>query len=174
VGALAMGTADLWGLAVYAAAAILTAAGMIALSYVLGERHRQRATGEPYESGVAPTGSARLRLPVKYYLVAVFFVVFDLEAVFLLAWAVAGREAGWAGYGAAVLFIAVLLAALVYLWRAGALDWGARRDHRTHVACGPVSCTTGCLPTRAAPEGRKNTVCRQAVAREQGRRDVGC
>ena len=124
---LATGTADLWGLLVFALAAIATAGGMIALSYVLGERHGQRATGEPYESGVVSTGGARLRLSVKYYLVAVFFVVFDLEAVYLFTWAVAGREAGWTGYGAALLFIAVLAAALVYLWRVGALDWGRSR-----------------------------------------------
>ena len=127
---LAAGPADLWGFLVYALAAVLTAAGMIALSYVLGERHSERATGEPYESGVVSTGGARLRLSVKYYLVAVFFVVFDLEAVYLFAWAVAGREAGWTGYGAALLFIAVLVVALAYLWRVGALDWGRSRTPR--------------------------------------------
>jgi NADH-quinone oxidoreductase subunit A len=127
VDVLAAGPADLWGFLVYALAAVLTAAGMIALSYVLGERHSERATGEPYESGVVSTGGARLRLSVKYYLVAVFFVVFDLEAVYLFAWAVAGRETGWTGYGAALLFIAVLVVALAYLWRVGALDWGRSR-----------------------------------------------
>jgi NADH-quinone oxidoreductase subunit A len=113
-------------LAVFAAAAVLTAGGMIGLSYVLGQRHKDRATGEPYESGIVPTGGARLRLPVKYYLVAMLFVIFDLEAVFLFAWAVAAREAGWTGYISAAVFIGVLLAALVYLWRAGALEWGAK------------------------------------------------
>jgi NADH-quinone oxidoreductase subunit A len=131
VDVLATGTADLWGLLVFALAAVATAGGMIALSYVLGERHGQRATGEPYESGVVSTGGARLRLSVKYYLVAVFFVVFDLEAVYLFTWAVAGREAGWTGYGAALLFIGVLAAALVYLWRVGALDWGRSRTRNS-------------------------------------------
>ena len=124
---LATGTADLWGLLVYALAAVVTAAGMIALSYVLGERHSERATGEPYESGIVSTGGAHLRLSVKYYLVAVFFAVFDLEAVYLFTWAVAGRETGWTGYVAAQLFIAVLVVALAYLWRVGALDWGRSR-----------------------------------------------
>ena len=124
---LAAATADLWGFLVYALAAVVTAAGMIALSYVLGERYSERATGEPYESGVVSTGGARLRFSVKYYLVAVFFVVFDLESVYLFAWAVAGRETGWTGYGAALLFIAVLVVALAYLWRVGALDWGRGR-----------------------------------------------
>ena len=123
-------TTDLAPLAVFAAAAVFTAGGMIGLSYVLGQRHKDRATGEPYESGIVPTGEARLRLSVKYYLVAMLFVVFDLEAAFLFAWAVAAREAGWAGYVSAAVFIGVLLAALVYLWRAGALEWGAKGRER--------------------------------------------
>jgi NADH-quinone oxidoreductase subunit A len=80
----------------------------------------------PYESGILPTGSARLRIDVKYYLVAMFFVIFDLETVFLFAWAVAFRELGWAGYIEALVFIVVLVVALVYLWKVGALDWGTR------------------------------------------------
>jgi NADH-quinone oxidoreductase subunit A len=68
-------------------------------------------------------------LSAKFYLVAMFFVIFDLEAVFIFAWAIAVRETGWNGYAEAMLFITVLLATLVYLWRVGALDWrqGSRR-----------------------------------------------
>jgi NADH-quinone oxidoreductase subunit A len=113
-----------WPLLVYAAAVIFVVAAMIGISHVLGQRHSERATGDPYESGNVPTGSARLRIPVNYYLIAVFFVIFDLEAAFLFAWAVAVREVGWAGFIEATVFIAVLLVALVYLWRQGALDWG--------------------------------------------------
>jgi NADH-quinone oxidoreductase subunit A len=116
----------LWPLAAYFGAIIVLVIGMLGLSYLLGEKHRQRATGEPYESGMPPTGSARLRFDVKFYLVATFFVVFDLEAVFLFAWAVAARELGWAGYIEVAVFIGVLLAALVYLWRTGALEWGSK------------------------------------------------
>jgi NADH-quinone oxidoreductase subunit A len=115
-----------WPLAVYFATVVVIVTGMLTLSYVLGEKHRQRTTGEPYESGMPPTGSARLRFDVKFYLVATFFVVFDLEAVFLFAWAVAARELGWAGYIEVTIFIGVLLAALVYLWRIGALEWGSK------------------------------------------------
>ena len=71
-----------------------------------------------------PVGSARLRLSAQFYLVAMFFVVFDLESVFLFAWAVSFRQAGWAGYVEMAIFVAVLAVALVYLWRMGALDWG--------------------------------------------------
>jgi NADH-quinone oxidoreductase subunit A len=117
----------LWPLAVYFGLILLVAAGMLALSYFLGERHRERTTGEPYESGMPPTGSARLRVSAKFYLVAMFFVIFDLEAVFLFAWAVTFRELGWAGYAELVIFVFVLLIALIYLWRLGALDWGTER-----------------------------------------------
>jgi len=105
---------------------------MIALSHVLGQRHQDRATGEPYESGIVSTGSARLRLSAKFYLVALFFVIFDLEAVFLFAWAIAFRELGWVGYVEILVFIGILVAALIYLWRLGALDWGPvdRRKQR--------------------------------------------
>jgi NADH-quinone oxidoreductase subunit A len=114
----------MWPLVVYFVAVIFLVAAMLGLSYVLGQRHADPATGEPYESGIVPTGSARLRLSADFYLVAMFFVIFDLEAVFLFAWAIAFRELGWGGYVAAVVFIAILAVALVYLWRLGALDWG--------------------------------------------------
>jgi NADH-quinone oxidoreductase subunit A len=118
------GPATLWPLIVYFAVVVATAAGMIATSWVLGERHRERATGLPYESGLVSTGSARLRLSADFYLVAMFFVIFDLESVFLFAWAIGARESGWAGYVEAAVFVGVLAAALAYLWRTGALDWG--------------------------------------------------
>src|SRR6202048_2302325 len=120
---------DLWPLAVYLTIVGMLVVAMLGLSYVLGQRHQDRATGSPYESGILSEGSARVRFPVKFYLVAMFFVIFDLEAVFLFAWAVAVRETGWAGYAEVLLFITVLLATLAYLWRVGALDWrqGSRR-----------------------------------------------
>lgn len=112
----------LWPLALYFCAVIAIVAVMVGVSFFLGERHSQRTTGEPYESGIAPTGSARLRFDVKFYLIAVFFVIFDLEALFIFAWAVAVKELGWAGYIEIVVFIGILFAALVYLWRVGALE----------------------------------------------------
>ncbi|MCX6355899.1 MAG: NADH-quinone oxidoreductase subunit A [Candidatus Aureabacteria bacterium] len=103
---------------------------MLGTSYILGERHRGGAMGQPYECGIVPTGSARLRHSAKFYLIAVFFVIFDLEAVFVFAWAVAVRESGWAGYAEMLIFIGILLSALVYLWRIGALEWGSRHTPR--------------------------------------------
>jgi NADH-quinone oxidoreductase subunit A len=123
--ATAQGT-RLWPLVVYFVSVIGLVVFMVGFSYILGQRHRERATGEPYESGVASTGTARMRFDIKFYLVAMLFVIFDVEAVFIFAWAVSFREAGWTGYVEVLIFIGVLVAALVYLWRIGALDWGRK------------------------------------------------
>ena len=88
---------NLWPLTVYVAIVGMLVVTMLSLSFVLGQRHQDRATGSPYESGILSEGSARVRFPAKFYLVAMFFVIFDVEAVFLFAWAVAVRETGWAG-----------------------------------------------------------------------------
>ncbi|MCU1225217.1 MAG: dehydrogenase subunit [Edaphobacter sp.] len=117
---------DLWPLVVYLIIVGMLVVAMLSLSFVLGQRHRDRATGFPYESGILSEGSARVRLSAKFYQVAIFFVIFDLEAVFLFAWAIAVRETGWAGYAEVLIFIMVLLATLAYLWRVGALDWRQR------------------------------------------------
>ena len=117
-----MPTTPLWPLVIYFFLVIALVAGLLGISSLLGQKHRQRATGKPYESEMPLTGSARMRLDVKFYLVAVFFVIFDLEAVFIFSWAVALREVGWLGYLEVVLFIGILFAGLVYLWRVGAID----------------------------------------------------
>ena len=120
----------MWPLAVYFVFVVILVATVIAVSYLLGQRHSEPATGEPYEGGIVSEGSARVRFSLRYSLVAMFFVVFDLEAVFLFAWAGAARELGWPGYWAIVLFVGTLAAALVYIWRIGALDW-ARKPRRS-------------------------------------------
>ena len=112
----------LWPLALYFAIVIMLAAALLGLSALLGEHHRERATDQPYESGIVSTGSARLRFGASFHLVAVFFVIFDLEAAFIFSWAVALREIGWTGYLEGAAFITVLCVALAYLWRAGGLD----------------------------------------------------
>ena len=111
-------------LALHLLAVVGLIVSMVLVSWILGERHQELYTGEPFESGMVPTGTPQGRLSVHFYLVAMFFVIFDLEAVFLYAWAIAVRELGWIGYVEAVVFIVVLLLGLVYLWRQGALDWG--------------------------------------------------
>jgi NADH-quinone oxidoreductase subunit A len=118
----------IWPMAVYFALVLLVVVGMLLMSYLLGERHREKQTAEPYESGIASTGTARMRFDVKFYLVAMFFVIFDLESVFIFSWAVSIRETGWTGYVEMLVFIGVLVAALGYLWRTGALDWGTKKQ----------------------------------------------
>ena len=122
-----------WPLAVFFILAVLLVIFMLAVSFVLGQRHRSRATDEPYECGIVSTGSAQVRFGVKFYLMAMFFVIFDLEAVFILAWAAAVRELGWAGFLEVLVFIAILVAALFYLWRLGALDWGTLKHQKVQT-----------------------------------------
>lgn len=119
----------IWPLAVYFGVALLIVVAMISVSYVLGQRHSEPATRSPFESGIVSTGSAHVRLSVKFYLIAMFFVVFDLEAAFIFLWAVGGRELGWAGYDELLIFVGVLAATLAYLWRTGTLDWYAAARH---------------------------------------------
>jgi len=117
-----------WPLLVYFVFVMVLVAAVLAVSYLLGQRHSEPATGEPYEGGIASEGSAYVRFSMRYYQVAIFFVVFDLEAAFLYAWAGAAREIGWAGYWGVVSFVATLAAALLYVWRAGALDWSGKSN----------------------------------------------
>ncbi|MBB3062993.1 NADH-quinone oxidoreductase subunit A [Microbulbifer rhizosphaerae] len=119
---------SIWPLVVYCLAVFALIALMLGLSYFLGQRRRDAATDEPFESGIISQGSARLRLSVGYYLVAILFIVFDLEAIYLFGWAVSFRETGLLGFVEATIFIVILLAGLVYLWRLGALDWGGRQS----------------------------------------------
>jgi NADH-quinone oxidoreductase subunit A len=135
------GADPLWPLLVYAAAVLSVVSIMVGLSWVLGERHKDRATGEPYEGGTLAEGTARLRFPAKFYLVAMSFVIFDLEAVFIFAWGAAFRRVGWAGYVGLLVFVAILLMGLVYEWRLGMLDWAssARKQRKAAGARAAVS-----------------------------------
>jgi NADH-quinone oxidoreductase subunit A len=122
----------LWALGVYFLLLLFIIGAILLISWLLGPRHREPATGAPYEGGILSEGSARVRLSAKFYLIAMFFVVFDLEAVFIYSWAVAANELGWPGYWEIVIFIGVLVVALAYLWRLGALDWNPRPVRPRH------------------------------------------
>ena len=121
---------SLWPILIYFLITVFIIGAMLGLPYVLGQRRRVQATNEPFESGILPAGNSdvHLRFSVPFYLLAIFFVIFDLEAVFIFAWAISFREVGWAGYIEMLIFIGVLVAALVYLWVLGALDWRTRRQ----------------------------------------------
>ena len=117
---------SLWPFVVYFIAVLLLVATMLGLSWVLGQRRANKATNTPFESGVLSVGSPQIQMSVEFYLVAIFFVIFDLETVFIFAWAVAFFELGWGGFIAVSLFIAILAVALVYELSTGALDWGIK------------------------------------------------
>lgn len=105
--------------ATFAAAALL-------LSRFVGPRNPTPEKLAPYECGMPPVGDAREGQSVKFYLVAMIFLLFDIEVAFLYPWALALRSLGWAGYLQVLLFSAVLFAGYVYVWRKGALDWGQK------------------------------------------------
>ena len=101
----------------------LLACGMIVLSYLLGPRHPTRQKLTTYECGIAPTGDARQRFSVKFYLVAMVFILFDVEVIFLYPWAVIYRELKLFGFVEMLFFILLVAAGFAYLWRKGVLDW---------------------------------------------------
>ena len=113
-----------WPFLVFAAAVLCIVAIMIGLSYVLGERHKEKSTDQPFESGMPPTGDARLRFSSGFYIIAMFFVIFDLDAAFIMLWAVSFRELGLGGYIGILIFIGLLVVLLIYELSIGALDFG--------------------------------------------------
>jgi len=120
-------SAQHWAFAIYVIGAITICLVMIGLAALLGGRAYGRTKNKPFESGVDSVGSARLHFSAKFYLVAMFFVIFDVEALYLFAWSVSVRESGWVGFIEATIFIGLLLIGLIYLWRIGALDWSPRK-----------------------------------------------
>lgn len=115
-------------LVIYFSAVVGLTALVIALAWVIGGRIKRRpATEEPFECGIVSIGTAQMPISVEFYLIAMFFVIFDLETVFIFAWAVAFEELGWMGYAATVVFVTILVLALVYEWKTGALDWGMKK-----------------------------------------------
>ncbi len=114
-----------WPLLVYVVAVLGLVTIMIGFSYLLGQRHKERATGEFYEAGILHTGTSQIRFTAHFYLIALFFIIFDLEAAFIIAWAIAFKQVGWAGFWGAFVFILILLIVLIYEWRIGALNFAA-------------------------------------------------
>jgi NADH-quinone oxidoreductase subunit A len=110
---------------VYGAMVLGLVAILLFLTRFLGERKATLEKERAYESGIIPTGSLRFQYPAPFYLVAVFFLVFDVEAVCIFSWAVAFESLGWHGWLAISFFIFVLILGLIYIWRKGGLEWGS-------------------------------------------------
>ena len=117
-------TPGLFCLAVFGVLVILMMAVVLILTGWIGERRDSAEKRRPYESGVIPTGSVRFSYPVPFYLVATFFLLFDVEAAFIFSWAIAFEPLGWKGFAQITVFIGILLVSLVYLWKKGGLEWG--------------------------------------------------
>ena len=103
--------------------AMAVAALMLGLSYILGKRVRDRVKDMPYESGMVPTGDARHRFSVKFYLVGMLFILFDIEAIFLYPWAVVYRELKMFAFVEMLVFVILILCGFFFIWKKGALDW---------------------------------------------------
>jgi NADH-quinone oxidoreductase subunit A len=123
-GVLAPWEPGIFSLVIYVALILVFVASQLVLAIWLGEKKKTVEKLRPYESGIIPTGSARLHYPVPFYLVAIFFLIFDVEGAFIFAWAIAHGALGWSGWIQISFFIAVLLLGLFYIWRKGGLDWG--------------------------------------------------
>ena len=108
----------------YAAIVCTLIGGILVISYLVGQHHKERATDAPYEGGILSAGSARLRFSSQFYMIAMLFVIFDVETIFIFSWAIAFRELGWLGYAGVTVFIILLVIVLIYEWRNGALDFG--------------------------------------------------
>jgi NADH-quinone oxidoreductase subunit A len=126
-------TQNLWPFLIYGLSVIGLLFAVLTLAWFTGSRTRlKKATAMPFESGIVSVGSAdQTRLSIEFYLIAMFFVIFDLETIFIFAWTAAFFELGWRGYLGASLFIFILIVALVYELRTGALDWGVKHRGRS-------------------------------------------
>ncbi len=118
--------ADVLSFAVYGILIFTLMAVLLFLTSWLGENKTSPEKSRPYESGIIPTHTARLRYPISFFLVAIFFLLFDIEGAFIFTWAVANRSLGWEGWLQLTVFIVILLFGLTYIWHKGGLHWGTR------------------------------------------------
>src|SRR5258708_25732231 len=108
--------------------AMALAAGLLTVSYLLGNRVKNKVKDMPYESGIVPTGDARQRFSVKFYLVGMLFILFDIEAIFLYPWVVVYRELRMVAFVEMLVFVILILSGFFYICKKGALDWSGVRE----------------------------------------------
>lgn len=121
---------ELLPLLIYTAATVIIITLLLLAAWWLGAKTTSANKELPYESGIIPSGSARLATPVPFYLIAIFFIVFDVETAFIFTWAVAWQELGFSGLLHITFFILALLAGLLWIWLKGGLEWGPSGDSR--------------------------------------------
>jgi len=117
----------------YLLLAMALAGAILAASALVGWRRPSRVKNQPYECGVDPVGDAREPFSVKFYLVAMVFILFDVEAIFLYPWAYVYRQLRWFGFVEMLMYIVILLAGYLYLWKKGALDWNRPSERREKI-----------------------------------------
>jgi NADH-quinone oxidoreductase subunit A len=128
-------------LAVFALMIGVLVVALLIISSWLGEKKSNPEKLRPYECGIIPTGTARFRYPIAFYLIATFFLIFDVEAAYIFSWAIAFDHLGWSGWLQISFFIAILLISLFYIWAKGGLEWG------TAVRKSPVTPETSSSPS---------------------------
>jgi len=129
-GALSLWEPGVFSLMIFGVLILVFIASQLFVAHWLGEKKKNAEKLRAYESGIIPTGTARLRYPVPFYMVAIFFLLFDVEAAFIFSWAIAFKELGWAGWLQISFFIVVLILGLVYIWNKGGLEWGPTAKKR--------------------------------------------
>ena len=132
------------GILALGAFTLMAAFLVIALLFIagwLGEKKPNSEKLKPYECGIIPTGTARFRYPIAFYLIAAFFLIFDVEAAYIFSWAIAFDRLGWSGWLQISFFIVILLISLFYIWKKGGLEWGPS------VQKSPVTLETSSLPS---------------------------
>jgi NADH-quinone oxidoreductase subunit A len=123
--------AEIWfPVLLQAVLAMVIAAALVTLSYVVGRKVKNRVKDMPYECGIAPTGDARHRFSVKFYLVAMLFILFDIEAIFLYPWAVVFKQLKMFGFLEMLVFVILILAGFFFIWKKGVLDWAQSDEAR--------------------------------------------
>jgi NADH-quinone oxidoreductase subunit A len=128
--------------------AVVIAAALVTLSFVIGHRVKNRVKDMPYECGIAPTGDARQRFTVKFYLVAMLFILFDIEAIFLYPWAVVYKQLKMFGFFEMLTFVVLLLAGFFFIWKKGVLDWAHNEEP---VPVRPVTVRLDLTPVARTP-----------------------
>ncbi len=118
-------------LGVFSFMALTFVVSILFLSSWLGEKKPNPEKLRPYECGILPTGTARFRYPIAFYLVAAFFLIFDVEAAFVFSWAIAFERLGWSGWLQISFFVIMLLVGLFYIWKKGGLEWGPKTRKRS-------------------------------------------
>ncbi len=123
-------TPGIFSLSLYTIVVLVIIAALLFTCSWLGEKKPTPEKQRPYECGIIPTGTARLKYPIPFYLIAIFFLIFDVEGAFIFSWAVACENLGWIGWLQMSYFIFVLLIGLVYIWKKGGLDWGPESSEK--------------------------------------------